>query len=50
MTTPKAWWLVIWGRLRCRALGWHDWRLRTSHGYRVAWCARCWSNSLERVS
>ena len=47
MTTLHAWLLVLWGRARCWAIGAHVWRLRSSHGYRAAWCERCWRGELE---
>lgn len=50
MTTLRAWWLVLRGRLLCRLLGWHDDGVRISHGYAVTWCQRCWRCEVERVA
>ncbi len=43
------WWLIVaLSRLRCRVLGYHAWTLRVSHGYRVAWCLRCYASGITR--
>lgn len=48
MTTPHAWRLILWGRFKCRLLGRHRNTVRTSHDYRVTFCARYWGYSVVR--
>lgn len=47
MTTPQAYWLVLWGRVQCRVLGRHHDVTTTVSRYRLTWCLRCYRPIVE---
>jgi hypothetical protein len=49
MTTPHAYWLVLWGRAKCRFLNRHNDITTTVSRYRMTWCSRCYRPIVEVV-